>query len=166
MVNLFLNSNDMFAKLRNDFLDYEANNSSSYKAINFILTAWHLTDWLLKEFEHAHYQGTEDQRLGKFRNELYQKCSSLKTMHDLANGYKHMQVDQDRIKDHSLVGSNSSDISKIHWWNNLSSTNEKLPPLMIEFEDQGLVLLQDVFQNVLEFWEYYFECKLHGTEWR
>lgn len=79
-------SNDFLQKLVEDFEALTNNPLSSSIAINCAMTAWHLTDWVFKEYAAQH--GYND--LGNFRLSL--DCPSLLIMHDIANGSKHLEL--------------------------------------------------------------------------
>lgn len=79
-------SRDLLQKLIEDFEELKNNPLSSRIAINCAMTAWHLTDWVFKEYIARHGYA----KTGEFRDSL--GCPSLFIMHDIANGSKHLEV--------------------------------------------------------------------------
>jgi hypothetical protein len=169
MVNLLQSSEQLFEKLRYDFAEYEADQSSPFKAINFALTAWHLTDWVYHEYEKSSPRNalaTSNFTKGKqgieaMRETFFLECESLKTMHDIATGYKHMTISAPRHR--SVLSSNASTVALTASIKDIGLDVE-VPPLMIEFTQKSPMLLRDIFQEVLDFWLYYFESKHYDEQ--
>lgn len=80
------NSFDLFKKLEAEYEDLKNDELSSRHAINCAMTAWHLTDWAFEDLRERHGYTN----IGEYRNSL--NCPSLKIMHDIANGGKHLNL--------------------------------------------------------------------------
>ncbi len=58
-------------------------------AINFAITAWHVTDWVWGQHEHALSEYFGVKTLTKFQNEMRRECSDLAVCDVIANAAKH-----------------------------------------------------------------------------
>ena len=80
------NSKDFFNNLLEEYEDFCKEPTSTRKALNCAMYAWHLIDWIYHEFIHSigEYNG-----LGDFQQFIKFRCPALQIMHDLMNGTKH-----------------------------------------------------------------------------
>lgn len=141
------NSRDLFKKLQEEYKDLENDELSSRHAINCAMTAWHLTDWTFKEYMSSH--GFND--IGKYRESL--TCASLKIMHDIAKGGKHLNVSRPKtgITDTVKVdGDFSSDFDP---------NDFLVGSLDLIMADGTIKNFFDEMTVVLQFWQEYFNSK-------
>ena len=78
---------DLLERLNNQFRHLESDTADPDRVMDFCLTAWSMADWV---YHHNYY---DDSRLAKekFRDiHIFNRCEELKTMHDIANGIKHL----------------------------------------------------------------------------
>jgi len=94
--NVFLISTprNMFEKMKSEYKDFKKNPSSSRHAINFVLTAHHLREWVwkayLKNDEVMRYKIKNDINSAKdFYKFVNNECNEMKYMKELANNSKH-----------------------------------------------------------------------------
>ena len=87
---------DIFRKLRNEKrrfekaeLKGEGRADQVDAAINFAITAWHVTDWVWGQHEHALSEYFGVKTLTKFQNEMRRICSGLAVCDVIANAAKH-----------------------------------------------------------------------------
>ncbi len=87
---------DIFRKLRNEkrrFEEAEFNGEGRADqvdaAINFAITAWHVTDWVWGQHEHALSECFGVEKLSEFQNEMRRRCSDLAVCDVMANAAKH-----------------------------------------------------------------------------
>lgn len=141
------NSRDLFKKLQEEYKDFENDELSSRHAINCAMTAWHLTDWTFKEYMSSH--GFND--IGKYRGSL--TCASLKIMHDIANGGKHLNVSRSKtdITDTVKVDGDFS--------NDFDPNDFLVGSLDLIMADGTTKNFFDEMTVVLQFWQEYFNSK-------
>ncbi|MEB3373770.1 hypothetical protein SFC43_12950 [Bacteroides sp. CR5/BHMF/2] len=114
-------------------------NLSSFKSLSIGL--WHIHEWIWKESPRLR---TRFSNFSRYRECLFNKCSELKIMHDIANMSKH-----------SILERNKSDFKElgIHEGNSLSS--EDLPFVKVIMNDgqfyNGTKLLDKIFQFWCDF---------------
>ena len=58
-------------------------------AINFAITAWHLTDWVWSQRKHALREYFDVNDIGGFQNEMRRLCPNLAVCDVIANAAKH-----------------------------------------------------------------------------
>lgn len=145
MSKLITSASNLFEKLSQDYSEFKQNKYSAFKALDVALAGWHLTDWVYNEYERSKYSGD----IGKMREEFYKTCPELRTMHDLATGYKHMTISHP--KDKHLTDSNAQ-------WLDLVGRNGDPDGLKITREGVD-VELDVLFEKVVDFWLYYFQEK-------
>jgi len=138
---------DLFKKLQEDYEDLKNDELSSRHAINCAMTAWHLTDWTFKEYISTH--GFND--IGKYRESLI--CPSLKVMHDIANGGKHLNVTRPKtdITDTVKV---DGDFSR-----DFDTDDFLVGSLDLKMSDGTTKNFFDEMTVVLNFWQEYFNSK-------
>ena len=79
-------SKELFMELVNLHEAYEKDIMSSGKAISCAIFAWHIVEWIYKEFpEITSIHNTKT----NFQTALKNQCHSLKYIQDIANGSKH-----------------------------------------------------------------------------
>ncbi len=87
---------DIFRKLGNEKrrfekaeLNGEGRADQVDAAINFAITAWHVTDWVWGQHEHALSECFGVEKLSEFQNTMRQRCSDLAVCDVIANAAKH-----------------------------------------------------------------------------
>jgi hypothetical protein len=128
-----------------DYEEYNKDDLSILKAKRVATSAWHLVDWVFKDFILIH-NFTD---LGLFRQSLYPNCESLKIMHDLANADKHLKLsnpkgDIKNTKEHKGV------------YSNVYSNIYDISCLQIEKNDGTKLNFKREIKKVKEFWDNYF----------
>ena len=138
-------SEDFFKILLDDHNEFYANRTSSRHALHCAIIAWHMTEWVNKEFEP---QLSED----LFKKKMVQQCPSLEIMRNLANGTKHNKrsSESQTIKGTELhLGVFSKEFSR----------KFETSHLKIELRDGRNIYFEDEIQKVISFWTEY----LHST---
>jgi len=85
----------MWEKLGTEFDDFKANRLSTRHALNFALTAWHLSDWLwatdlkVRGTSQIPQLGKEFTGLENFQLHLREKCSDLSIISEICHASKH-----------------------------------------------------------------------------
>ena len=74
-----LSSDDLYDKLEFEFSEFSKSKSSSYCAINYAMTAWHIIDWLYNEEKES---SSSHIKFDKFREDIVEDCKSLLIMGD------------------------------------------------------------------------------------
>jgi hypothetical protein len=139
-------SKDLFKKLEEDYNDLDKEPLSSRHAINCAMTAWHLVDWTLIEFESIH--GYSISQIGDYRKFL--DNSSLDIMGDIANGSKHLNVTRPR-SDISNTQLHDGDFDP----NDFSSEDFDVSCLELEMKDGTKKVFIEELEKVILFWETY-----------
>jgi len=87
---------DIFRKLRNEKRRFEKAESNGEgradqvdAAINFAITAWHVTDWVWGQHEHALREYFDVNEKWEFQDKIRRKCSDLAVCDVIANAAKH-----------------------------------------------------------------------------
>jgi len=151
MNNLSFNiktTRDFYNKLNEDYEEYFKDRLSSRKALNFALTAWHLSDWTYNEFNNKFKAAYKD--LGSFQSNLKELCPSLQFMHDLTNGTKHYTLKRHnpKIKETCLhVGDFNDDFNR----------DFDISMLEIDLKDGTKVYFEDEIKIVMGFWTKYLK---------
>lgn len=83
------NSDDFYKKLKEDYNEFCTEKTSSRIALNCAMTAWHLIEWIYKDYKHTLLK--EVKCIRDFQDEIKTLCPSLKIMQDLCNGTKHTE---------------------------------------------------------------------------
>lgn len=146
--NLLNSSADLFQKLLSDFDIFKVEFASAYKALDCALSAWHLTDWVFIEYEQATHGS-----IGIMRDAFIANCPSLKVMHDIATGAKHLTVSRPK-----------SDMAQNHisfedWYPPVYTATYGNDWLLIDFKDGRIETMYGLLVEVVDFWKFYFEAK-------
>lgn len=149
---------DMLEKMKQEFNDFQLDNTSSRHAINFALTAHHLKEWVW----HSYLKSNKPLRdvISKTMQEkkdfflfLNTKCVEFKILRSLANNIKHVQSRADGVKE--------ADKSKP--WQEVTVPWEKW---IVPWEYKGLIITTkdnkslsalDVFTKVHDYWTRCFD---------
>lgn len=153
---LLNSSEDLFQKLLSDFDEFSRNLAFTYKAMDCALSAWHLTDWVYNEWKRSTYGHHGDSKgLGDMRDNFYLSCPTLKVMHDITNGSKHLELKPGREK---------SNMAQSH-----TSFEDRVAPtisetfgddwLLIDFQDGTEETMYVLVSEAVEFWRSYFGAK-------
>ncbi|OCB73838.1 hypothetical protein B0A79_24070 [Flavobacterium piscis] len=127
---------------------------SSEKALQIATEAWHLTDWVHKEFQTTHNIDI----LGDFRETLYPYCNSLKIMHDLANSSKHGDTSRPKAGIQSAyLYEGDFDPS------DFSMEEFEVSRLEIILTDNSKLYFDEEITKVVDFWKDYFRNELNIT---
>ena len=151
------NEADFLEKLRQEFRDLECSPDSSRHAINFAMTAWHLTDWVWGLQLKANWE-RQRQLFGtifrggidEFRAGVVKECEELGIMQEICNGSKHLGSDPKadiadtfRAAPINIKIGEGSDAKVSKGENRVWVTNQK----------GGTVVFVDLAEKVLRFWE-------------
>ncbi len=145
-------SADFFRKLKEDFNDYQEDTTSSRKAINCAMTAWHLSDWIYNEF--INIPSNSFSKLEGFQADLKRLCPSLQIMHDITNGSKHHTLTRHKTQidnTHLHIGPFSKVFSR-----EFDQTS-----LDIEMKDGSRKYFEDEIVEVVKFWNDYLVGRLN-----
>ncbi|MFC0343406.1 hypothetical protein [Epilithonimonas hispanica] len=82
-------SDDFYNKLKEDYNEFCTKETSSRIALNCAMTAWHLHEWIYKDYKHTQLKAVKN--IGDFKDKIKILCPSLKIMQDLCNGTKHTE---------------------------------------------------------------------------
>ncbi|HEY1009882.1 MAG TPA: hypothetical protein VGE58_07210 [Daejeonella sp.] len=140
---------DKFKLLVKQYEHYKNKQLSTDTAVSFFETAWSLTEWVGKEFGGVVTQND----LGIFRNALYPRCPHLKVLHDISNMSKHMTLSKPKSSI-SKTGKQTGPFSSAFTMQFQSTS------LVIELEDGTIYQVNDMIDEVLDFWNYYFKNDL------
>ena len=61
-------------------------------AFNFVITAWHVTDWVWRETENGKGSWHGCKSFKEFVSKVRSECQALKICHELATGSKHFHI--------------------------------------------------------------------------
>lgn len=140
---------DKFKLLVKQYEHYKNKRLSTDRAVAFFETAWSLTEWVGKEFGRVVTQND----LGVFRNTLYLRCPHLKVLHDISNMSKHMTLSKPKSSI-SRAGEQNGPFSSAF------TTQFQSTSLVIELKDGTIYKVNDMIDEVLDFWNYYFKNDL------
>lgn len=135
-----------FIKLLEDYGEFKSDYTSSRKALNCAMTAWHLSDWVYHEYNYKEKE--EFTHFPSFQKYLKELCPSLQIMHDLTNGTKHYHLARHKpsVEDTELHhGGFSSDFSN----------DFDVSGLEISMKDGSRLFFEDEMETVIEFWKKY-----------
>lgn len=138
-------SEDLFKILLEDYKEFDANRTSSRHALHCAIMAWHMIEWVYKEFES---QLSED----SFKKNIVQQCPSLEIMRNLANGTKHNKRsgENQAIKGTELhLGVFSKEFSR----------EFDTSHLKIELRDGRKIYFEDEIKKAMLFWTGYLKSK-------
>ena len=145
---------DFHAKLKADFNDFVMQPHSARLALNCILTAYHLHEWVWGDWLKAEHSvwitlGVSDK--SSFVAWIEGECPAFKTMQQLANGTKHFVRDQGfetrRVGGYGMGPYGVGPYGKSY--------------LLIDYGEEGGELrwktAQELIEAVLNFWNRFFE---------
>jgi hypothetical protein len=94
--NIFdiVTSRDFLDKLKADYADFKSQPSSARLALNFIITAYHLHDWVWGDWLKADYATRKKlgiRKMPSFKAWLDRSCPGFGALKDLTNGAKHLR---------------------------------------------------------------------------
>ncbi len=94
------NTTEYFQSLADEFSAFKANDLDEGRALNCAVRAWHISEWVYREFNLQSSQGTIQQ----YQKKLAQDHDYLSFMHDVANGFKHCTLSRplSNIEDSAL----------------------------------------------------------------
>jgi len=136
--------------LQEDYQDYLSDDTSSRKATHLATTCWHLIDWLFTHYVALNGPIAGFATLTDYREDLYPRCPNLKLMHDIANGSKHAELSRPKsnIKDtNKKMGGFGAGFSRKDF---------DVSRLEIHMEDGSIIDFYDVAEDVVTFWNNYF----------
>lgn len=79
------NTADYFRALKDEFSAFKADDLDEGRVLNCAVRAWHISEWVYKEFNLQSSHGT----IQRYQKKLAQDHDYLSFMHDVANGFKH-----------------------------------------------------------------------------
>jgi hypothetical protein len=102
-----ITSHDFFHKLEADYKNFKAQPDSARHALNCIITAYHLhewvwADWLKRDAENQRRMGVES--FPAFREWLEKKWAGFHVVRDLTNGSKHLRKDNQSVETKRVSG--------------------------------------------------------------
>jgi hypothetical protein len=147
-------SEAFFKKLQEDYKEFCIDKTSSRVALNCAMTAWHLTEWIFKEYYSQLISAYST--LLAFQIDIKRQCPSLQIMHDLTNGTKHYILTSHKpiIKDTTLhEGAFSSGFSRAF----------DISTLDIELNDGTKIYFEDEIEASIKFWIHYLNSTFNLT---
>lgn len=135
-----VNSKDWFDKLEREYYEFLKDKTSSDRAINFSITAYHMNEWAKSELTES-----EKAQLA-LKRKTFQNDFNI--IQDLANGTKHKVLKYEsaiKSTEHSR-GAFSNAFSRAY---NISTLN-----ILMNSEEK--IYFEDVAQNIYNFWKDYF----------
>jgi hypothetical protein len=87
-----ITSQDFLAKLEADYADFKAQPDSARHALNCIITAYHLYEWVWGDWlktDHVTWGKLSIRGRETFKDWLYSNCPGFAVMESLTNGAKH-----------------------------------------------------------------------------
>ena len=87
-------ASDLLAKLEEDFQIFLADPLSSSKALNCVLSAWHMSDWWYEESDHT----PTEQGKKEYQRNLRKDHDFFRFISDIANGSKHVRLTDLKVK--------------------------------------------------------------------
>jgi hypothetical protein len=141
-----------FNDLKEEYAVYRENIISSRIAINCALRAWHLTEWIYKEYNLC----TQFFEIHLYQKHIKSECPSLQIMQDISNGSKHFMITKypPHVKNTELQ-EGCYDPNYYH------RDYYDVPALKIELKDGRTLYFEDEIQNVMDYWENYFSTELN-----
>ena len=149
------NEADFLEKLRQEFQDLSRLPDSSRHAINFAMTAWHLTDWLWGLRLKADYREqsrlfeTTFRSLEEFRKCVVARCPEVEIMQEICNGSKHLGSDPKRIADTFRAAPIGVEIAE----GSDAKVSKGEARVWVTNQEGQTVAFVDLAQEVLLFWE-------------
>lgn len=138
-----------FNIVEQNYKEYLTNPASVRLAINFSLTAWHLTEWLFHGLLKYNSFNEDFKNLTAFRKHLKQRCPELQYIRDIADGSKHVTLDR-----HPSFIKNSKSKKPFHHIR-FGLSNTRFSFLEIELKNGDTILFRKVVENVMLFWKDY-----------
>ena len=151
-LNFGKTSVDKFKELKEDYSEFIKDKTSTKLALDYAMNAWHLAEWIYKEYNLCVYFPT----LKLYQDDVVLQCPALKIMHDLANGNKHYLITKYRptVKNTTIsTGAFSSDFSR----------DFDISTLVIELNDGSEIYFEDEIEKAMIYWEDYFKTELGVT---
>lgn len=150
---------DMLDKMKLEFEDFKSDTKSSRHAINFVLTAHHLKEWIweyhLKNNKNAMTAISPNiTNISSYYEFLNSECEEIKLIRELANNIKHFHSTEDGVIQKTDTHQKT--------WREITCTwnNWQVPfgydGLIIITKDKVWISVLDVFQKVNDYWVSYF----------
>lgn len=146
------NAIQLYAKLVQEFDDFCDDPGSGRHAMNFVITAYHLAEWVWKDFlrdDNAKRQELGIADMKGFSAWIAGKSIWAAQMGDLANGSKHFQEKGLPIRRHVVGSFNTAAFNELAF-------NEMRVTLLVEMgEHHGrphFVRATHLFEPVMKFW--------------
>lgn len=150
---------EMFEKMKLEFDDFKLNPKSSRHAINFVLTAHHLKEWVwksyLKKNEYLRKSiSTKIEDKETFYSYLNSECKETKLVRELANNVKHFYL--------TLEGEIQETTNGEKPWEDITCTweNYNVPwdydGLIVVTKDGAWSSALDIFQTTHDYWVNFF----------
>jgi hypothetical protein len=138
-------SKDFFKILLEDYKEFDGNRTSSRHALHCAIIAWHMIEWVHKEFES---QLSED----LFKKKIVQQCPSFEIMRDIADGTKHSQLGRKNllVKETELHRGVFSEVF---------SREFDTSHLYVILSDGAKIYFEDEIKKVVLFWTEYLKLK-------
>lgn len=137
-----------YQKLTQEFDDFCENPGSARHAMNFVITAYHLTEWVWKDFlkedESTRNKLGIAKDINAFHRWIAEKSIWTAQMQDLANGSKHFQMKGLPVRRHVVGPLNTAAYNTIGY-------NEMRSTLVVDMGDHSIPA-SHLFEVVMRFW--------------
>lgn len=154
---------DLYEKMKHDFNEFEKDCKSHYCAMNFVLSSYHLGEWVWKSYLKENI-GSRSKLSPSITSEkdfydfLNNHCQELKCINNIANQFKHLSKGKnDKVKE--ISGPKKWCEYNIPW-SNIHHTWE-YDGIVIITSDNHMYSLLDIFTKVSDLWNDVFD-KLEG----
>jgi hypothetical protein len=159
---------DMFEKMKVEFVDFKNDSKSSRHAINFVLTAHHLKEWVWK----AYLEGNKTLRATisplahdkkNYYSYLNSECEEIKLIHALANNIKHFYASESESDDVQETTNGNKTLEEM----TCTLENCHIPlgyeGIIIITKKNNWVSALDVFQKAHDYWVNCFNTLLKSS---
>ena len=142
---------DFFQKLKEDYSEFTKDKTSSKLASDCAVKAWHLAEWIYKEYNAS--LCTQFPSFFSYQQNIKLKCPSLQYMQDISNGTKHFTITK---------YSPSVKNTELHKgaFSNAFSRAFDISVLVIELSNGTKLYFEDEIEKVIDYWESYFPTEL------
>ena len=148
-------------KLKADFEDFANEQDSARLALNCIITAYHLHEWVWGDWlkaDYATWKELEIRDKESFVAWIERECPAFKTVQDLTNGTKHF------IREQNVQTSHVGGFGMGPYGGGPYGVSYLLIDYGVDASDQRWKTAKDLIEAVVTFWNIFFERHLPEVE--
>lgn len=145
---------DFHGKLQADFEDFAKEQDSARLALNCIITAYHLHEWVWGDWLKSNYAAWQELGIRdkvSFVAWIERECPAFRTVQDLANGAKHF------IREQSVEARHVGGYGMGPFGVGPYGTSYLLIDYGADAGDQRWKTAKDLIEAVVTFWNQFFE---------